>query len=71
MTDTEENPNRNPSLKRQFKAAKIARFVKAAGRKAQKGKEPNDRAYDHEYAKKIRRMSPEEFDSLLRDSSEN
>lgn len=70
MSNAEKTPERNSSEKRRRKAAKVACFVKAAGRKAQKGKEPNDRSYDHEYAKKIRRMKPEEFDRLLRDESE-
>ena len=42
-----------------------ALFVKKAGRKAQKGVEPNDRGYDHEFQKKLRRMRPEDFDRLI------
>ena len=39
--------------------AKLRRFEKIAGRRAQKNAEPNDRAYDEVYAKKLRRMDPE------------
>lgn len=39
--------------------AKLRRFEKLAGRRAQKNTEPNDRPYDEVYAKKLRRMDPE------------
>jgi hypothetical protein len=40
--------------------------VKQVGRPSQKGVEPNDRHYDPDLAKAIRRMRDEEFDALLR-----
>ncbi|MBD2841459.1 hypothetical protein [Erythrobacter rubeus] len=40
-------------------------FFKKTGRKAQKGVEPNDRGYDHEFQKKLRRIRPEDFDRLI------
>jgi len=57
----------NLEERRRLKASRIADFEKAVGRKAQKGREPNDRRYDHDLAKKLRRMKPEEIDFLLRE----
>jgi hypothetical protein len=52
------------------KAAAVALYVKQVGRKAQKGVEPNDRRYDREIERQARRMSPLEFDALLRADDE-
>jgi hypothetical protein len=62
----------NAVRKRALRASELAVFVKAAGRKAHKGVEPNDRhRADPEFAKRLRRMPPEEFDRLLYDDEEN
>ena len=34
------------------------------------GHEPNDRKYDHEVAKLVRRMDPVELDEVMRDGEE-
>jgi hypothetical protein len=40
------------------------------GRKAQKGKEPNDRRYDAKTAKRVKRLKPVELDRLLRNDED-
>ncbi len=60
----------NAAQRRSLKSAEIAQFMKAAGRKAQKGVEPNDRAYDPTFAKGLRRMSPEKLDRLTREDED-
>lgn len=61
----------NATRRRALQASELAEFVKATGRKAQKGIEPNDRHADPEFAKRLRRMPPEVFDRLLRDDEED
>jgi len=39
-------------------------------RKAQRGAEPNDRRYNRDIEKSVKRMSPDELDRLLRDDEE-
>jgi hypothetical protein len=43
----------------------VAQHVKDAGRKAQKGCEPNDRKYDSDFQRSIRRMSADQLDDML------
>jgi hypothetical protein len=47
-------------------AAATARYLRQIGRQAQKGKEPNDRRFDHELDEKLKRMRPEDVDVLFR-----
>jgi hypothetical protein len=66
---SDERPRRHPNVseKHALRVAGLARHVKAAGRKAQKRTEPNDRKHSPEFAKKLRRLPPTELDRLLRD----
>ena len=52
--------------KKQRLAAATARYLRQIGRKAQKGVEPNDRGFDHELDEKLKRMRPEDVDTLFR-----
>ena len=45
--------------------AKIGAFVQQYARKAQRGQEPNDRAYSRAVEAKLKRMRPEDLDELL------
>jgi hypothetical protein len=45
--------------------AKIGAFMQQYTRKAQRGKEPNDRSYSRAIEAKLKRMKPEELDELL------
>ena len=45
--------------------SQIGIFDRQYKRKAQKGVEPNDRRYDRNFEKKIKRMPPEELSDLL------
>lgn len=69
MDPVNEKPKRhlNADQRRALRTAKMADFMKKYGRKAHKGWDPNDRQYDLDFAKAIRRMSPEELDRLLND----
>ncbi|WP_200943763.1 MULTISPECIES: hypothetical protein [unclassified Rhizobium] len=60
----------NAEDKRARKSLDIQLFAKQIGRKAHAGHDPNDRQYDRGIAQKLRRMSPEEIDSLLRGEDE-
>jgi hypothetical protein len=68
----QDKPRRrlNVDDKRRLCAAKLQLFVKATGRKAQKGKEPNDRRIAREATDEARRMRPADFDQLLRDGED-
>lgn len=46
-------------------AAQLGRFVQQYGRKAAKGRDPNDRGYDRKLEEKIKRLSPEDLSDLL------
>ena len=48
----------------------LASFVRSAGRKAQPGRDPNDRDYSIELQHALRRMPAEEIDALLNGDSE-
>jgi hypothetical protein len=65
-----KRPRLNADQKRGLKAARLQLFVQQYGRKAQKGMEPNDRHYEREIEKAVKRMKPDELDRLLRDDEE-
>jgi hypothetical protein len=70
MPKQPERPARkrlNATERRAFAVGAVRRFVDQYGRKAQKGIEPNDRAYDRNVEKTVKRMRPEQLDELLRD----
>ena len=70
MPKEPERPARkqlNATERRALTAGALRRFVDQYGRKAQKGIEPNDRAYDRKVEKTVKRMKPEHLDELLRD----
>jgi uncharacterized protein (TIGR02996 family) len=46
--------------------AEATLFLSKYGRKSQPGGDPNDRTYDREVEKRVKRMKPEELDELLR-----
>ena len=73
MTETSRPPKKrtNAARKRALRSEQLKVFEKKAGRKAQKGVEPNDRKYDHAVARATRRMKPELIDRLLRDGDED
>lgn len=73
MTKTDRPPKKrmNAAQKRVLRSEELKDFERKAGRKAQKGKEPNDRKYDHAVARSTRRMKPELIDRLLRDGDED
>lgn len=48
-----------------FLSRQIGGFLQQYQRQAQKGQEPNDRGYDREIEKIIRKLKPEELDVLL------
>jgi hypothetical protein len=60
----------NHDEKRALKAAEVATFVQQYGRKSQKGVEPNDRRYDRQLEATIKKLPPEELDSLIRDDED-
>lgn len=66
-SDERQRRRPNQSEKHGLRVAEVAHYMKAAGRKAQKGEEPNDRRYDHSFQKKLRTVSPVELDRLIRD----
>lgn len=60
----------NASQKRALKAAKLAVYLKEVGRRAQKQTEPNDRRDSYGLGDKIRKISPNEFDQLMREDED-
>ena len=64
---------RKPNLSERaaLKAEQISLFVKQYARKAQKGYDPNDRKYDRAIEQDVKRMKPEDLDSLLRHGEED
>ncbi len=50
--------------------AKFGTFIEQYVRKKHAGWDPNDRTYDREFERKIKRLPPEEFDKLLNGSEE-
>jgi hypothetical protein len=58
--------NKPKQQRRERLASDVAVYLKEVGRKAQKGRDPNDRGHDRELERKLRRMRPEELDALMR-----
>jgi len=46
-------------------ASELGTFLRQYGKRAQKGKEPNDRSYDPSVERYIKRLKPEELDVLI------
>jgi hypothetical protein len=46
-------------------AKEFGTFLRLYGRKAQKGREPNDRGYDPAIERELRRLKPDELDRLM------
>jgi hypothetical protein len=61
----------NADQKRALKAAGLRVFSRQYGRKAQKHTEPNDRRYDPDIERAVKRMDPATLDRLLRDDEED
>ena len=60
-------PKAKPAARKDREAADVQLFVRRYGRKARAGGlDPNDRDYDRRVENRIRRMSPEDLDALLR-----
>jgi hypothetical protein len=60
----------NAAEKRALRGAEVHVFAKQYARKAPKRGEPNDRRYEADTEKKIRRMRPEVLDRLLREDED-
>ncbi|CAM5506200.1 hypothetical protein MAUB1S_08454 [Mycolicibacterium aubagnense] len=62
----------NADQRRARKAAQMAEFVSAVGRKSsdRHGMDPNDRHFDPDFSRQLRRMPPEDFDRLLREDED-
>lgn len=60
----------NSAERRMLRAESLRLFLKQAGRKAQKGIEPNDRKYDSDVQRSVRRMRADVLDRLLRDGDD-
>lgn len=45
-------------------------FIQQYARKKQKRQEPNDRTYDRDVERRIKKLKPMEFDELLYESDE-
>lgn len=56
---------------RQKLSSDLAVYLRKVGRKAQKGKEPNDRACDRDFGRKLKSMSPLEIDALMKADDED
>lgn len=60
--------NKKPKLSRRERlAGSVNAFIRQYARKAYPTHDPNDRRYDRNVEKKVRRMDPEELDRLMRD----
>jgi hypothetical protein len=55
---------------RRITEVQLSQFLKQVGRKAQLGREPNDRGYSRRVEAKLRRMRPEDIDELMRADDE-
>jgi type II secretory pathway component HofQ len=73
VSDTAAPKRKRPNAdeKRALKSAKLQLFVQSYGRRAQKGVEPNDRSYEREVEKAVKRMRPDELDRLLREDEDD
>jgi hypothetical protein len=61
---------RNSDERQKRQSDRLNVFVKKYARKAQPGRDPNDRDYDRKLEERIRRMKPEVLDRLLRNGDE-
>jgi hypothetical protein len=61
----------NADEKRAARAEQLRLFAKQAGRKAQKGKEPNDRRHNRDVEQMAKRMKPDELDRLFRNGEDD
>jgi len=50
--------------------SKMGVFIQQYARKKQKRQEPNDRTYDRDVERRIKKLKPMEFDELLYESDE-
>ena len=57
----------NIEQKRALKAATVGAFLQQYGRKARPNFDPNDRAYDRDIEKSLKRLAPEQLDRLMRE----
>lgn len=57
----------NVEQRHAMSAADVDRFIRHYGRKAPKGGDPNDRRYDREMERTVKRMAPARLDALMRD----
>jgi uncharacterized protein (TIGR02996 family) len=57
---------RSPAERRASAEADLALFLRQDARKAEAGHDPNDRGYDRELEERVKRMSPEDLDRLMR-----
>ena len=49
----------------------MATFLRQYGRKAQKGREPNDRWYHRNLEEALKKLKPEELDALINGDGES
>lgn len=68
----EKRRQMNLPEKRARKTAELTEFVSAVGRKSsdRHGYDPNDRRFDPDFAKSLRRMRPEDFYRVLQDDED-
>jgi hypothetical protein len=52
-------------------AAAVQHFAHLYARKAQPGRDPNDRRYDRKLEEKIKRMKPEQLGALLKEDTDD
>lgn len=60
-----------PRNRQSRQAGALGVFVKRYGRKAQKHLDPNDRRYDHDVERTMRRLSPADLSDLLADADDS
>jgi hypothetical protein len=49
----------------------LGTFLREYAKRAQKGQEPNDRTYDRNIEKQLRRIKPEELDRMIHGEGED
>ena len=59
-------PRARQRKNRRWLERNIGSFLQQYGRKAPRGREPNDRRYDERVAATVRRLRPEELDRFMR-----
>lgn len=62
---------RNVEDRRKIESDHLHVFLQEYARKAQPGRDPNDRQYDRKLEDKIKRMKPQVLDRLLRNGDED